>query len=179
MGYLGQLDCHTLECGWKTSLPLPFDNAIALLEIHIKCQHVVEFVTVESTRIEKVPRRHIKIGLGQDSFEFFKSRWRVYVRSCKITDLDILRDQLIACCDHELMVDLHRSVGAQMTDASEETLLNELERLAVEKHSNLVNINKLMMTNQDREELVKGFFSHLKGIKGLLATFTNVSCAKI
>ena len=51
-----------------------------------------------------------------------------------------------------------------MTDDSEETLFNELERLAVEKPSNLVNINKLMTTNQDREESVIRFFSCLIGI---------------
>ena len=172
------LVCPVDGCPYR-SQSLPFDQAVVVLQIHTGIAHnttVTPATAAESSKLEKVPRPQIKLGISQDAFQFFKSRWRQYVRSCKITDADVLRDQLTACCSHDLMVDLHRSLGTRMEEVDEQTLLSEIENLAVEKHSNLVNINKLMSTNQEREESIRNFYSRVKGIAATCEL--TVTCPK-
>ena len=157
---------------------LPFDQAIMVLQVHTNLAHVTvaQVTPEENSRAEKVPRPQIQLGMGQDAFQIFLSRWRSYVRSCKLRDPDIIRDQLVACCDHALMVDIHRTLGARMTDIDQEDLLKEVEKIAVEKHSNLTNINKLMTTDQERDETIKSYYSKLKGISATCEL--SVTCTK-
>jgi hypothetical protein len=55
-------------------------------------------------KVEKVPRPVLKHGVGQDDFQFFLSRWDAYKRSCQLTDVSEIRDQLVACCKQDLMI---------------------------------------------------------------------------
>ena len=52
----------------------------------------------------------------------------------------MIRDQLVSCCDQDLMMDLHRSLGSSIATATEVVIMKEMEKLAVVQQSNLVNI---------------------------------------
>ena len=64
----------------------------------------------------------------------------VYKRSCSLTKIEDIRDQLKACCDSGLLMDLHSSLRSSVNTASEVAKINKMERLAVISHSNIVNI---------------------------------------
>ena len=152
------------ECTYRTQ-ELEFEQAERVLELHMKTRHPVQVDAAPGTKnkAEKVPRPVIKMQIGQDDFEFFKSLWTGYKRASNLTnDVDI-RDQLLAACDTDLRRDLHRSMGSALDTAMEKAVLKEIEQLAVLSQSNLVNVVKLLATSQDRDETVRSYLARLKG----------------
>ena len=62
----------------------------------------------KKNKAEKVSRPTIKMGCSEDDFIFFKCLFESYKRSCQLTDVTDIRDQLLACCETDLRRDLHR-----------------------------------------------------------------------
>ena len=68
-----------------------------------------------------------------------------------------IRDQLTNCCSDELVRDLFRSLGSSLQTKTEQELIDEMEKLAVPHHSNLVNIVNPRSLTQERDERVRSF----------------------
>ena len=89
----------------------------------------------------------------QDEFQIFTSLWSSYKRSCSLTKIEDIGDQLKACCDSGLLMDRHSSLRSSVNTASEVVKMREMERLAVISHSNMVNIVGLLTAHQEGQVL--------------------------
>ena len=147
------LQCIEPGCAW-VSQELSETLAAQVLGMHV-------------SKLEKIHRPSIKLGVAQDEFDFFSSRWKSYVRNCAITDPVILRDQLIECCDHELMKHLHNTLGSTLLVKSAADIMKEIEKLAVIRQSNLVKVSRLLEAVQDRDEPVRSYVARLKQLAGV------------
>ena len=93
----------------------------------------------QSRKAEKVCRPTIKMGSSEDDFIFFQCLFETYKRSCQLTNITDIRDQL-------------RCVGTGVDAKSEVELLAEIKKIAVITRSNLVNIVSLMSAAQEHGE---------------------------
>ena len=98
--------------------------ALHLLVMHMEYNHQKPQPTaqvVESSgqsqnrKVEKVSRPTIKMGSSEDDFIFFQCLFDSYKRSCQLTNVTDIRDQLLACCETDLRRDLHRYLGTGWT----------------------------------------------------------------
>ena len=70
-------------------------------------------------------------------------------------------------------------MGTKLDTATEAELLLEIEKLCVIPQNNLVNVVKLLVLTQDRDEPIRSFLVQLKGcasICKLTVTCTSVGC---
>ena len=117
------LECTGCDCTmgdnggrWKTP-ELESSLAMQMLVMHDNNNHQqprpVQMVesNIQNRRAEKVSRPTIKMGSSEDDFIFFKCLFESYKRSCQLTDVTDIRDQLLACCETDLRRDLHRYLG--------------------------------------------------------------------
>ena len=114
------LECENPDCSlgkngarWK-SPEMEASLAMQLLVVHIENNHKqqpVQVVETKKSKAEKVSRPTIKMGSTEDDFIFFKCLFESYKRSCQLTDITDIRDQLLACCETDLRRDLHRYLG--------------------------------------------------------------------
>ena len=152
------LECPSPNCtlgkdGARFKTP-ELDAALAmqLLMLHDERNHKQPVQMVEAgnqkRRAEKVSRPTLKMGSSEDDFIFFKCLFESYKRSCQLTDVTDIRDQLLACCETDLRRDLHRYLGTGVDTKSEVELLTEIKRIAVITRSNLVNVVSLMSAAQ-------------------------------
>ena len=152
------LECPSPSCtlgdnGARYKTPeLEASLAMQMLVMHDRLSHNQPVQTVEAgtqkRRAEKVNRPTIKMGSSEDDFIFFKCLFESYKRSCQLTDVTDIRDQLLACCETDLRRDLHRYLGTGVDAKSEVELLTEIKRIAVITRSNLVNVVSLMSAAQ-------------------------------
>ena len=63
----------------------------------------------------------------------------------------MIRDQLLACCNEELMQDLENMFGTQLDHKSEIELMADMCRLAVVVQNNFVNVVRLRSLEQDKD----------------------------
>ena len=117
------LECTSPDCTlgdnggrWKTP-ELESSLAMQMLVMHREDNHQqplpVQGVETagKKNKAEKVSRPTIKMGSSEDDFIFFKCLFESYKRSCQLTDVTDVRDQLLACCETDLRRDLHRYLG--------------------------------------------------------------------
>ena len=110
------LECTNPTCtlgdnGAKYKTPeYPLEYAMQLLVMHNE-NHKQPVTTGEAStkkcRAEKVCRPTIKMGSSENDFIFFQCFFESYKRSCQLTDVADIRDQLLACCEIDLRRDLH------------------------------------------------------------------------
>ena len=175
-----KVKCPKQGCVFETQEAEMVD-AMKLLEYHVMLDHAQAQAHVgggndNRSKAEKVPRPQLKLGIGQDEYLFFKSRWEAYKRSCHLVEIAMIRDQLVSCCDQDLMMDLHRSLGSSIANATEVVIMKEMEKLAVVQQSNLVNIVALMSANQEREEKIRSYAARLRELAGVCKL--SVTCSK-
>ena len=108
--------CSKDDCNYNSSSQIPAGSEVSAhitcLQIHTQAVHPPPVAgdggLGARAKVEKVPRPQLKHGVGQDDFQFFQSRWEAYKRSCQLTTASDIRDQLVACCEPDLMMDLHK-----------------------------------------------------------------------
>ena len=112
------LECTSPECtlgegGARYRTPeLEMEVAMQLLVMHREDNHKqpqpAQVTNTQKHKAEKVSRPIIKMGSSEDDFIFFKCLFESYKRSCQLTNVADIRDQLLACCEMDLRRDLHR-----------------------------------------------------------------------
>ena len=73
-------------------------------------------------------------------------------------------NQLLECLDEALRKHVCSMVGDRIKTIKEVDLLLEIEKLAVEKQSNLVHTVALMSATQERDEGVRQYVARLRGL---------------
>ena len=121
------------------------------------------------------------MGSSEDDFIFFKCLFESYKRSCQLTDVPDIRDQLLACCETDLRRDLHRYLGTGVDAKSEAELLAEIRKIAVVTRSNLVNVVSLMSAAQEHGETCRSYLARIRGLANvckLSVTCTAADCGE-
>ena len=184
-----ELLCTAQECTagvggerWKTQ-ELPEALALQTLDRHL-LGHGLQIPGGGNSdggnrsRLEKLPRPSISAGCNQQDFQFFREQWTRYKRASGESDEAKLRDQLMYCPDEALRKHVSRSLGARVDTITEVDLLKEIEMLAVERQSNLVNIVALMSATQERDEVVRKFVARLRGLAAVCDLTVVCECTK-
>ena len=109
------LECTSAQCAlgengakWRTPA-YPLEFAMQMLTMHNDNNHKhpqqaqVVNATNQKHKAEKVNRPILKMGSSEDDFIFFKCLFESYKRSCQLTDVVDIRDQLLACCETDLI----------------------------------------------------------------------------
>ena len=112
-----ELECTVVDCDhgndgnrYKTALLEP-DLAFRMLAMHRQDAHDEEQVgggtadLATRSKVEKVKRPILKKGISEDKYLHFSRQWQRYKRSSGMKDLEVVRDQLISCCEEELSQD--------------------------------------------------------------------------
>ena len=129
------LECTSRECTmgdsgglWRTP-ELESGLAMQMLVLHMDYNHqkpqpaqMVESGG-QNRKAEKVSRPTLKMGSSEDDFIFFQCLFESYKRSCQLTSITDIRDQLLACCETDLRRDLHRYLGTGVDAMSDVGLL--------------------------------------------------------
>ena len=124
-----ELECPAEGCTrgedgsvYKTP-PLPSGEAIQMLTFHIQLNHPQSHGSAVGQqqqgdggarvgcKAEKVPRPVLKKGQSEDKFLHFSRQWVRYKRASNLKDEQQIRDQLLACCDEELIEELNNLHG--------------------------------------------------------------------
>ena len=187
------LECTSPECtvgdgGTRYKTPAyPLEYAMQMLKMHREDNHqqqrpaqVVES-SGQNRKAEKVSRPTIKMGSSEDDFIFFQCLFESYKRSCQLTNVTDIRDQLLACCETDLRRDLHRYLGTGVDAKSEVELLAEIKKIAVITRSNLVNVVSLMSAAQEHGETCRSYLARIRGMANvckLSVTCTAANCGE-
>ena len=75
----------------------------------------------------------------------------------------MLRDQLLQCADEDLRKIIHRNLGIRQNQITLEEMMNQLEIVAVDKQSELLNFVQLIDAVQDRGEAIRKFVARIRG----------------
>ena len=189
-----QLECPVGGCGlgedgggYKTPL-LPSGEALQLLTLHTQFNHGQPHGGAVGQqqqgdngarvgcKAEKVPRPVLKKGQSEDKFLHFSRQWVRYKRASNLGDEQQIRDQLLACCDEELMEELNNLHGEQLDAKTEEQLLAEMKTLAIVAQNHLVNIVRVRSLVQDREEPIRSYLARLKGVAAVCKLTLQCNC---
>ena len=192
-GQTCSLECTSRDCtlgdnGTRYKTPeLESGLAMQMLVMHREDNHqqprpVQSMETAgKKNKAEKVSRPTIKMGSSEDDFILFKCLFESYKRSCQLTDIVDIRDQLLACCETDLRRDLHRYLGTGVDTKSEGELLAEIKKIAVITRSNLVNVVSLMSAAQEHGESCRSYLARIRGLANvckLSVTCTAADCSE-
>ena len=111
---------------------------------------------------------------SQMDFSVFKKRWGIFCNSGGNQPDEILRDQLFECAEDSLQKTLFANLGDRWDTISSADLLKEVEVVAVEKQSDMLNEVHLMEAKQDRNEPVRKYLARLRGLANICSL--TVSC---
>jgi hypothetical protein len=84
-----------------------------------------------------------------------------------------LKDKLSNCPNNTLRSALDKSLGDIVETISVADLLREIEELAVVRQSNNVNTLAMINTKQQRDESVRQFEAHLRGLAAVCDLSVN------
>ena len=152
-------------------MKLEYSQAKEMLQMHIDAVHPQQPAPINNdqgrnrkSKAEKVARPKIQLGVSEDEYGFFECLWASYKRSCELSEVEDIRDQLLACCETELRRDIHRSLGSAVQTKSEQEIMLEIKKLAVLVRSNLVNVVALMSASQERDENIRSYLARVRGM---------------
>jgi hypothetical protein len=176
------MKCPQKECAYTTAVDIPVGGIVTdhvtMLGFHREAAHPKPPPPPQPvgggaprggdgggrSRLEKLPRPTISAGSNQQDYKFFIEQWNRYKRFLGEADADKLRDQLMYCPDDALRKHVSKSLGESADTITEADLLKEIEKLAVERQSNLINTVALMSATQERDEGIRQFAARLRGL---------------
>ena len=93
------------------------------------------------SKAENPKRPSIRTDYTPEHWSYFLSRWSRYKTLTGISG-DQLKGQLLECCDEDLQLSLHRSIGETILSKDEEEILCDIKKFAV-PHQNILVYGKL------------------------------------
>ena len=113
-------------------------------------------------RGERPSRPTASMGMSQEQWEHFKTKWTRYKSLSKLREEDIVNN-LIECCDDDLQLSLDRTVGSRISSLNEKNLLSKIKTFAVKAENTLVSRHIMSDMRQSQDEDVIHFASRLQG----------------
>ena len=120
-------------------------------------------------------RPTISVGLSLKDWNFYKQEWERYKTDSHDPDPAITVNQLLECLDEALRKHVSSMVGDRLKTINEVDLLLEIEKLVVEKQSNLVHTVALMSATQERDEGVRQYVARLRGLAAVCVNYGQLA----
>ena len=162
-------NCQVKGCDWLTPEGLPTHADVwKALDIHLRFHEVnlktdPNGDTVDRRRKnapEKLPRPTIDEDATEAGWEFFLTKWKLYVTSSGLTGEELV-SQLWNCPSETLQRQMHDLGRRDMS--SEAELLQAIKKLAVKKHNNVVKVIEFLAVSQTEGEKVSSLSSRISG----------------
>ena len=161
-----QLSCGS--CEYMTA-KLSEAAAIETLRSHTQGSHN------NSSRVERKKRPTIKTEVSMQEWAYFTRCWSVYKKSTGISG-DMLKSELLECCDEQLDMDIHR-IHPDIDTKEEKDILAAIKDRAVITENPVVAQVNLMNMKQGPNEKVRAWLARLKGQANTCDYQTKVKCA--
>ena len=148
--------------------PIPgFDYVTGDLDAAIFAALITAHTTTHTSgnhaaKVEKVKRPTITAAGTSEEWTYFQLRWKDYVTATKLEGREKVI-QLLECCVEHLRRDLTWSVGATLTDKTEDQVMAAIKKLAVRKENTMISRVALHNMRQYRDETVRSFGARLRG----------------
>lgn len=149
--------CPVTGCEFTTD-DLDAAIVVQLLQMHSTAEHS----TSQTVKVEKVKRPTVSSGGSGEEWSYFLTRWKEYVSATKVTGQEKII-QLLECCDDSLRRDLTRSAITSLAEATEESVLTSMKKLAVREENMMVARFTLNNMTQDNDEPIRAFGARIKG----------------
>ena len=147
------------------------NECIKLMELHQRNKHDSSF----KQKPPKIDRPDIKLDMGEDDWEAFKRRWKLFKNGTDVSPTQVV-PQLIACCESDLESALFRE-DAELSDKTEDQVLEAIRKLAVLKVALTTRRTQLLeRVTQDHGERVQQFVSRIKGLASVCQWSVKGSC---
>lgn len=159
-----EIPCPAPGCETKFSGELSETVLLRMIDLHTATAHPPtnsSQATATPAKAEGVKRPTISASGTSAEWAYFLHRWADYKTACHLTGGDITF-QLLECCDEGLRRDLTRAFGSLGLE-SEETVLKNIQSLAVRQENIMVARVHLQTMRQDRDEQVRAYAARLKG----------------
>ena len=175
-------NCQVEGCDWVTPEGLPthadvwkaLDVHLRFHEVNLKKDPSVGGDVVDRRR-KNAPEKLIRPTIDEDateaSWEFFLTKWKLYVSSTGLAGEELV-SQLWNCPSETLQRQMHDLGRRAMS--SEAELLQAIKKLAVKKHNNVVKVIEFLAVSQTEGEKVSSLSSRISG-KARLCNF-SVTC---
>ena len=172
-------NCQLDGCDYITPEGLQTQDAVLkALDIHLRFHELTkrEPNTDNGDRrrkniAEKLVRPTIDDDATEADWEFFLTKWKIYVSAAGLVGEDLVF-QLWNCPSEGLQRQLH-DLGYRVV-SSEVELLNAIKKLAVKKHNNVVKVIEFLAITQTEEEKISSLSSRISG-KARLCDF-SITC---
>ena len=128
----------------------------------------------------ETPRRPVinTSNTTQEKWSYFLAKWDRYKTMTNLHESQVAA-QLLECCEDDLQLALHRSLGQKLNTMSEEELLIQIKNLAVPKRSTLIERNVMRGMIQEENEDIEHYAARLKGqaeMCNYVVTCTKPAC---
>ena len=172
--------CQIDGCDYMTTEGLPTHaDVLKDLDIHLRF-HEVNLKNepsgdVVDRRRKNAPEKLVRPTIDKDAteagWEFFLTKWKLYVSSTGLAGEELV-SQLWNCPSETLQRQMH-DLGRRAV-SSEAELLQAIKKLAVKKHNNVVKVIEFLAVSQTEGEKVSSLSSRISG-KARLCDF-SVTC---
>ena len=136
--------------------------------------------TPSTAKADKPKRPQVSRNSTAEQWSYFITRWNRYKQMTGLgTNAEETVCHLFECCDEDLQLGLHRSLGADLTLKTETDVISEIRKFAVTEQRKLVCRNKLRSMTQDRDEDINHFAARVKGQADMcdyIVTCTKSGC---
>ena len=136
--------------------------------------------TPSTAKADKPKRPQVSRNSTAEQWSYFITRWNRYKQMTGLgTNVEETVCHLLECCDEDLQLGLHRSLGADLTLKTETEVISEIRKFAVTEQRKLVCRNKLRSMTQDRDEDINHFAARVKGQADMcdyMVTCTKSGC---
>ena len=122
-----KLKCVLDDCDHETA-QLDFEQARAMLDLHMRYAHPAGGANGGDRKPEKFPRPEIKLDSSTEDWSEFLETWNK--EEYALQGARLIR-QLFAVCSDDLKHSLSRSTGGSQFSKSEQQLLDLMKQLAV------------------------------------------------
>ena len=158
-----QLQCPVGgECDYKTQ-SLPYAQAEALLDRHLRFAHQATGGSNSDRKPERFPRPDLKLDSSFEEWSEFLVTWNQYKDEYQLEGASLIR-QLFACCSDELRHSLSRPTGGSHFEKSETQLLELMKQLAVQYQNPAVHVQEFLGLVQQQDEGVRHYATRLRGV---------------
>ena len=172
-------NCQLDGCEYVTPEGLQTQDAVLkALDIHLRFHELMKRepnVDNGDRRRKNIAEKLVRPTINDDAteadWEFFLTKWKIYVSAAGLAGEDLVF-QLWNCPSESLQRQLH-DLGYRVV-SSEVELLNAIKKLAVKKHNNVVKVIEFLAITQTEEEKISSLSSRISG-KARLCDF-SITC---
>ena len=166
------LKCPASGCAYMTD-DLEVSAAVEVLKLHVSLSHG------NTCKPEKPKRPSLAMSgevIENGVWQAFKHQFTTYKSLANISGQAV--NHLLECLAPEVYKVLFDTYGEVLSEMSEESLLNNLEHLIVQKRNRLVTIMDMMAIKQDSSQKFLQFLAQVKAKARLCSFSKKCVCGK-